>query len=238
MARATVCHGHWRIASLVAPTLATFVVVTGGCGVGSADDVPETLADGSPARVPDFRFEGAAPPVLLTARRALDLPAALAERKVAACVRAGWSNRPAEPVVHRAGVSGESVTFPSASGRTLQACDGAGGPTSPEPWCGHVFGRPVDGRLRDPRLDLGACRTSSGDPISFVWVEPASGTRYVLVDRLGFSEAYEVGDGLPVRVAVTEGVDVARSRAVVHVSEHSSSGRLLRSYELEAVVSG
>lgn len=226
------------LASRLAPALTAVAVVVAGCGSGSGGDVPEALVDGSPARTLDLHFEGVDAPVLRTRRRSLDLPTARADSRLASCLHANWSSLPAEPVVHRVGISGESVTFQSLSGHTLQACDGAGHSAASKAWCGLAFGRTVGGLLRDPRLDLGGCRTDDGDAIAFLWVEPGPGTRFVVVDRGGFSEAYEVDGDLPVRVAVTERVDVAGSRAVVRVSEHSSTGRLLRRRELEAVVSG
>ena len=42
----------------------------------------------------------------------------------------------------------------------------------------------------------------------------------------------------PSPVSVTESVDLARSRAVVEATEHSRSGRLLRTHVVEAAVSG
>jgi hypothetical protein len=227
-----------RLARRLAPVLIAVVVASVGCGGERGSDVPKRFVDGSPVRTAAIRFEDTQDPVVVTVRHFLDVSSALAIPRLASCLRAGWSSPPAPPVVQRVGVSGESVTFPSRSGHTVQACDGAGERASAEPWCGHVFGRPVDARLRDPRLDLGGCRTRDGEPLAFVWVEPGPGTRYVVVDRLHYSEAYAVSEDLPIRVSATEQLDPASSRAVVSVSEHSPTGRVLRRYELEAVVSG
>jgi hypothetical protein len=142
------------------------------------------------------------------------------------------------PVVRRVSASGESVTFQGESGHSLRACDGEGFRAASKAWCSYAFGRLTSGRLRDARLDFGGCKTSEGDPIAFAWIQPLPEARYVVVRRNGFSEAYETGDGIPVRVAVTERVDIARSRATFDVSEHTAIGRLLRRQELEAVVSG
>lgn len=224
-----------RLPELV-PILAALTILAAGCRGG--ESVPGTLADGSPARTAGVRLEGVDGPVLRTRRLRTDVAGARASPRTAACLRSRWSGRPASPVVWRVAASGESVTFPGQSGRALQACDGAGDRAASKAWCGHAFGRTVSGRLRDPRLDVGGCRTSEGDAIAFAWIEPMPGARYIVVHRSGFSESYEIGDGLPIRVAVTERVDVGRTRATFVVSEHTATGRLLRERKLEAVVSG
>lgn len=220
----------------LSPVVAVLVLATSACGNGKA--VPGALADGSPAHRSDLRFEGVDGPVLVTESRRLGVAAARAAPRVASCLRASWSTAPASPFVHRVGASGESVTFAGGSSRTLQACDGAGSAGTAAAWCGQAFGRLSGGRLRDPRLDLGGCRTSDGDPIAFVWIDPGPGARYVVVRRAGFSEAYETRAGLPVRVATTENVDLARSSAIVLTSEHAADGRRLRTREVKALVSG
>jgi hypothetical protein len=92
--------------------------------------------------------------------------------------------------------------------------------------------------LRDPRLDLGGCTTSEGDPVAFAWVQPSQEARYVVVAQRGFGELYETSDGLAVRISSTAQVDLQRSRATFRVSEHAGDGRRLLVYELEASVSG
>lgn len=228
--------GARALSALAAALTAALATTASACSGGS--DVPPTLVDGSPATVSDVRFESVDGPVLRTEERRTSLAIARAMPRTAACLGSGWNSRPAPPVVHRVGVSGESVTFAGDSGRTVQACDGSGSPRTSPTWCGHAFGRLVGGRLRDPRLDLGGCHTSDGDPVAFAWIDPGPGARYVIVERRGYSEAYATGAGLPVRVAVTEGIEPARTLATFGVTEHTASGRLLRRRELEAVVSG
>ena len=223
-------------AHLLVPLAVALTVGSPGCGGGG--HVPTALVDGTRTSFADVRLEGVRGPVVLARARRYDrLTGALAVRGINSCLQADWSGRPDPPVVHRVGTSGESVTFEDGSGRGLQACDGAGG-AARRRWCGHVFGQLRAGRLSDPRLDLGGCRTTAGRPIAFAWIEPGSGTRYVVVRRDGFAEAYEASAGLPVRVSVTESVDLARWRAVVEATEHSRSGRLLRTHVVEAAVSG
>lgn len=221
----------------LAPTAAALAVLVSGCAQGQR--APSTLVDGSPVRHASIEFDGVDGPVFVAKTRRTELRD-LAERpRVSSCLREGWSEPPAEPIVHRIATVGESVTFSDRSRHTVRACDDSGGGSNPSrAWCGHSFGRLSVGRLRDPRLDLGGCRASDGRPVAFVWIEPGPGTRYVVVHRRGFSEAYETAADLPVRVSATEEVDLARSSAVLELSEHSADGLRLRAYELEAHVSG
>lgn len=207
-----------------------------GCASGS--DPPRALVDGSPARAAVVRFESVDGPVLRTVVRRLDLASARVSTNAGSCLRAGWSSRPGSPVVRRVGTSGESVTFPGRSGRTVQACDGIGARAGSTRWCGHAFGRLVGGALLDPRLDVGGCATADGDAVAFAWIDPGPGTRYVVIGRDGYSEAYGTDRALPVRVAVTERIELPRSRATIVGSEHDARGRLLRRWEVDAAVSG
>lgn len=225
---------------LLAP-LALFVVglviVTSGCGDGR--DAPRTLVDGSPARTLRVELEAVDRPIVASRVVERDVRAVAQGSRIASCLRDEWSERPAGIVVRRIGVLGESVTFSSRSDRSLQACDGTrSADLRALPWCGHSFGRLTGGRLHDPHLGLGGCRSEEGKHVAFAWVEPGPRTRYVVIDQAGFSEAYETAADLPVRVATTTRVDERRLRAVLEVSEHSADGRKLRSYELEASVSG
>ena len=221
-----------RIASIVIP------LAIGATGCAREGSIPRTLVDGSPARAADVTLDGVDGPVLVTRTSSADLQEIAGAPGIESCLLEDWNARPAPPIVHRVATVGESVTFASALGRTLQACDGSGTAAGSRSWCGHAFGRLGRRGLLDPRLDLGGCRTDDGRPIAFVWIDPGPDTSYVVVRRHGFSEAYETAAGLPVRVAVTERIDVARSGAVVKVSEHSADGRELRASEVEAFVSG
>lgn len=221
-----------ELASIVIP------LAIGASGCASERSIPRTLVDGSPARAAEMELEGVDGPVLVTTMRRTNLQTVASVPRIASCLLEDWSARPVPPIVHRVATVGESVTFASTGSRALQACDGSGAAAGSRSWCGHAFGRLSSRRLLDPRLDLGDCRTDDGQPIAFVWIDPGPGTAYVVVRRHGFSEAYETAGGLPVRVAVTERIDVGRSSAVVMVSEHSADGRELRASEMEAFVSG
>jgi hypothetical protein len=226
-----------RDAAALAGVLVAAAPVLTGCAREPAH--PTRLVDGSPVRVSTIDFEDARSPVLLAKLGAVRAGRLASGSRASSCLRAGWSEGAAGDVVHRVGVDGESVTFLAASGGAVMACDGAAqSPTSTRAWCGHAYGRLTGGRLHDPRLDLGGCATGSGTPVAFLWVEPERRTRYVVVERRGFSEAYATSSGLPVRVSATENIDVTRSAAIVEVSEHDAVGRRLRAYELEARVAG
>jgi len=143
------------------------------------------------------------------------------------------------PIVRRVGVDGASVTYRTASGRNLVACDGTAVSSEHDrTWCGLALARVRDERLLDPRLDLASCTTPSGDSVAFAWVEPGPRTRYVAVRRHGFVEVYPLIAGLPVRLAATSGIDLDTSSASFDVSEHDATGQLLRSYTLRARVAG
>lgn len=218
------------LAVLVAPTF-----VAGACGGGP--ESPTLLVDGSRARGASIRFEGADEPVLQTKVRLVPARSVRTGSPLDDCRRDNWSAAPGTLIVHRIGADGESATFLDPSRRALMACDGARDAAGRR-WCGHVYGRLVRGRLRDPRLDLGGCSTADGQQIAFVWVTPGPHTRYVVVERGGFSESYETAAGLPIRVHATERIDSARSSAIVGIAEHGSDGRRLRTYGVEARVAG
>ena len=140
-------------------------------------------------------------------------------------------------VVERVGAHGSSITFASSAG--LHACDAASEPrNSRHRWCGVAFGVLRRGRLDDPRLDVAACRTASGDPVAFVWVSGGPRTRYVAVVQNGYTEVYERAGDLPIRIATTRGIEADGSRVIVRLSEHDGRGRLLSRYELAAVPAG
>ena len=199
---------------------------------------PSRLADGSPVRAPSVTLEGVSSRQVATKAAALDLHDAAAG-PVARCLAATHEHVPRAPIVRRVGVDGASVTYRTASGRDLVACDGTalgGGHGSTS--CGVALGRVLDERLLDPGLDLASCSTPSGDSVAFAWVEPGARTRYVAIGRHGFVEVYPVIAGLPVRVAATSGIDLDTSSASFDVSEHLASGHMLRSYTLRPRVAG
>lgn len=199
---------------------------------------PSRLADGSPVRAPSVTLDGVSSRQVGTKAAALELHDA-ATGPVARCLAATREHVPRAPIVRRVGVDGASVTYRTASGRDLVACDGAAlGGERHRTWCGVALARVRDERVLDPRLDLASCSTSSGDSVAFAWVEPGPRTRYVAVGRHGFVEVYSLIAGLPVRVAAASGIDLDTSSASFDVSEHDATGRLLRSYTLRARVAG
>jgi hypothetical protein len=207
------------------------------CGNGGAD-APTELMDGSPVRGVPVQLEGIDSPVVLTRVRVKPAGEVASSPAGAACIGRADETSVAGAVVERVGVRSESVTFALASGRGLVACDDAPGPReSDERWCGGAFGSLAGGRLRDPRLSV-VCSTAEGEPMAFVWVEPARETGFVAVEQPGFTEVYEIAAGLPVRVAMIGEVDLERARAELAISEHDASGALLRRYRLHAAVAG
>ena len=196
--------------------------------------------DGSPVEEMPVELEGVDGSVVLTkVRRVVHAANATWAGRSASCLQArDRSVQPDNSSIERVGVSTESVTFREASGRGVFACDDSLGPREANRrWCGSAYGRLHDGRLRDPRLDIG-CATQDGKPIGFVWVEPAAKARYLAVEQPKYVEVYEVVDDVPVRVATMAGVDIEKSRASFNLSEHSADGRLIGKYRLEAAVAG
>ena len=212
---------------LVGATLALVV----GC-MRESTPAPSTLIDGSPVHPPSITFEGVEGPLVATRVRVLQ-DGARDERSVrASCVRRA---APSGPVVARTGVNGASLTYLDPGHRGVRACDATGPNRSRGPrWCAFAFGRVSGARLRDPRLTI-TCRGADGEPVGFAWVEPSEAAAYVVVQQLGYTEVYAAFGTTPVRVT-TSHVDAASSRAKFAISEHTSDGRRLRSYELEAQV--
>jgi hypothetical protein len=212
------------------------VVAAAGCGGGHENSVPTSLLDGSQARAPAIALPGLDGRVILTTARTGRVAAASSRSRAGSCVANDWGTPPAGALVERIGTDGESVTFVNASRRDVLGCDGGGPKADGSRWCGVSAGRLYAGRLRDPRLDLG-CSSSHGEPLGFVWVQPAAGTRYVVVQQQGYAEVYEVAGGLPVRIA-TRDVDTDALRASFAVSEYTRGGKLLREYGVTASPAG
>jgi hypothetical protein len=224
-------HVRIRGPELVVVALAALAQVA--CFGGGAR--PAELSDGSPARAPSLTLDRVGSRQIETKAVAVGATSGLAAR----CVAETYEHTPRGPIVWRVGVDGASITFRTVSGRDVVACDGTAlRPGGRRTWCGVALGRMHGGQLLDPRLDLAACSTPSGDPVAFVWADPGPGTRYVAVDRDGFVEVYPVLAGLPVRLAATSGLDLDTSSASFDVSEHDAEGRVLRSYTLRARVAG
>jgi hypothetical protein len=222
--------------------LRLFVLLAASVLAACAGDerrAPATLMDASPSREVPIELENVAAPAVLTTVRVVDVGDIEPGSRSASCVRQDWDSRPAGQIVERTGVASETVTFRDGSGLAVYGCDNSAGPREEErSWCGTAFGRLHDGRLRDPRLDMGGCTTEDGELVGFVWVEPRRDARYVVVEQPGYAEVYEAAGGLPIRVGTTSGVQIERSRASFDLSEHAVGGELLRKYRLEAAVAG
>jgi hypothetical protein len=218
-------------------SLALVVAAAAGCS-GEDRTVPSVLVDGAPARPPPVTLEGVDDATVASRVRVLRSGSLRSGWQIGRCVSASAPADPGNGVVERVGVSGASITFSDSLRRELRGCDAtrvreAGGSTI---WCGHAFARLRAGRLRDPRLSL-TCRDDHGDPLGFAWIQPGSGAAYVVVAHSGYHEVHRVVAGLPVRVT-TDDVDPAAASATLVVGEHGRDGRRLRSYEVEARVSG
>jgi hypothetical protein len=203
-------------------------VIPTGCG-GSGP--PAQLIDGTTAQPPAVALETSRPQIA-TEVHVVDSTSARRGR-IARCL-AGASEPPATgTIVERTGVNGSTVTFRTASGHDVIACDGTFGRS----WCGGAIGRLHAGHLLDPRLDLAGCSTADGDPLAFAWIKPGSRTRFVAIGQSGYGEVYEVAGRLPVRGPTTD-IDSETSSARFEVSEHDAAGRRLRSYTVAARVAG
>jgi hypothetical protein len=142
-------------------------------------------------------------------------------------------------VVERIGVTGESLTFVSADGRTLYSCDGGSDAAHERkpPWCGGSAGRLASGKLLDPRLDI-LCRDRDGKPVAYAWLEPGGGARWIGVDQGSYIELYEVLGDLPVRISSARGIDLQDSHATFAVTQYDETGNALLTGNLEARVTG
>jgi hypothetical protein len=214
-------------------------VATASAGCERADTSPPTrLMDGSrPAALP-VDLEGIVKAPVRTSVTVTVLAKIKATSAISTCVRRAANDRPDGPIVVRVGVQGASVTFRNGSGTGLYVCDNSAGPRERDRhWCGGAFGELNDGRLRDPRLDMGDCVTGEGKPLGFAWIEPGPQTRFVVVSQPSYAEVYETASGLPVRVT-TDDVEIERSRALFDLSEHAADGSLIRKYRVEPGVAG
>ena len=200
-----------------------------GCA-RDAPRIPAVLIDGSSARPPRVVLERVDGPQVATRMRVANgrtqVPGLCASSKP---LRAR--------VVERTGVTGASATFLDRGGRGVHACDATELDGSRiQRWCVHAFGRLIGGRLRDPRLSI-TCRDGDGKPVAFAWAQPDRAAAYLAVEQQGYAEVYAASGTTPVRVT-TSRMDLATSRATFAISEHARDGTLLRSYDLEARVSG
>ena len=200
-----------------------------GCAP-DASRTPAVLIDGSSARPPPVVLEGVDAPQVLTRMRVANGRSLVPGLCVA-------SKSPRARVVERTAVTGASVTFLDRRGRGVHACDATELDGSRiKRWCAHAFGRLVGGGLRDPRLSI-TCRDDDGEPVAFAWTQPDRAAAYLAVAQEGYAEVYAASGTTPIRVT-TSRMDLATSRATFAISEHARDGTLVRSYDLEARVSG
>jgi hypothetical protein len=148
------------------------------------------------------------------------------------CLDAAHEHAPKGLIVVRVGASGSSTTF-RTSGGALVACDSG----RPGRICGRAYGRTTRDRLLDPRLDL-ACKTAAEAPLAFAWFEPGRRTAYVAVRQTGYIEVYRVAGGVPVRVSTPSHISTEDSSAALDLSEHGTTGALLRTSTIVARVAG
>jgi len=226
-----------RRASALVP-LALAFVLAGASGCAREDSPPETLVDGSPAVEPPSQLEDVAGAAVVTAVRVVHANDVEQGSLAADCLRGPARDvRPDRPLVERVGVHGVTVTLRDRDG--LHACDDAPGPrVERRRWCGGAFGSLSNGRLLDPRLDIGGCHTEDGEPVAFMWVEPAPGTAFVAVQQPGYVEVYPVAGGLPVRISTVSGLEKDPLGATVELTEHDETGQLLRERTVQAVPAG
>ena len=225
-----------RLANCVA-VLVVGSLFAAGCN-NNDSSAPATLMNG--ARAPELavHLEGVEGPLVTTLVATSRIDAIESGSKIAECVERAGGDRLSGPIVVRVGVSGESATFRNETRHGLHGCDNSPGPREAgRQACGVAFGQLSEGRLRDPRLNVGACTTKDGEPLGFAWVEPVPNARYVAVEQDGFVEVYELAGGLPIRVTTNE-VDIERSSAAFTLSEHATNGELIRRHRVEARVAG
>jgi hypothetical protein len=209
-------------------------VVSGAllASVGCGTSRPDRLIDGVRAG----RFAPVADSVVTRVRV---LPRSMLAARLKSCSLADSERFPADTtIVERETVVGESLTFAGPSGRKLYSCDGGTDPAGElaRPWCGGAVGERVEGRLYDPRLNVG-CRDREGRPLAYAWIEPVGGARWIGLDQGSYTEVYEVVAAYPVRVATTRGVDPG-GKARLEVRYYDGSGKELVRETIDAGVAG
>jgi hypothetical protein len=207
-------------------------LVVAGCG---GHVRAEHLLDGSRAPTQPRALHSLSGRVVVT--RVLLAPVTGLGRDFTACVKSYAPLRlpRGATVVERTGVDGASVTF--RDGQLLYSCDASSGQHDrPGPWCGGSVGRIRRGLLNDPRLDL-ICRDATGKMVGFAWVEPVRGARYLVVQRSGYQEVYEVAGAMAVRVTTSD-VQTEASSASFRIAQYARDGFLLARRTLHAFVAG
>jgi hypothetical protein len=103
--------------------------------------------------------------------------------------------------------------------------------------CALAVGKLSSGRLLDPRLTL-SCGFDQKRPLAFAWVTPLAATRWVVITGESGDEAYRTLGGLPVRVAISDGVSVHDAAATIEIKELTADGKLLTQGTERVVVAG
>jgi hypothetical protein len=218
------------------PLILLGLPVIAGCGGGAS---PAKLADGSSPRQVPAVLRNLGRPIVMTRVRIV-LPRELDRPFLSSCLNehVPATLAAAERIVWRAGVDAESVTFRGRPAGWIRGCDSSAGPAeSGGRWCGGPIGRlRPDGRLYDPRLDIG-CLDANGDQIGAAWIDPLRRTRYLAVGHHGYSEVYETAGGLPVRVTTSE-VHVEGSSATFRVEQYTAEGKRLSQDTIRVAVAG
>ncbi|MDH4102195.1 MAG: hypothetical protein OEW52_00605 [Thermoleophilia bacterium] len=221
-----------RVAAMVVGSLLTI-----GCDTNDPG-APMTLMNGSRAPELPVDLEGVASPAVSTSVATSSIGEIGAGSAFGACAKRAQGERRSVPVVVRVGVTGESVTFRTESRRGLYGCDNSQGSREEgRRACGVAFGQLSEGRLEDPRLNVGACTTKGGEPLGFAWVQPVPNATFVAVEQDGYVEVYRTAGGLPIRVT-TDDVEIDRSGATFRITEHAEDGGLIQQYRVEASVAG
>jgi hypothetical protein len=139
-------------------------------------------------------------------------------------------------VVERRAGRRRTLSFRSADGRFLDACDSIGVRIEGRRWCASSTGALYDGRLRDPRLTL--CQPSRGGPVAFIWVAPRPRARWIGILQGRRTELYRIAGGLPVRVSSDRHVRISGSSATFFVRQYDERGRLIGRETVVARVAG
>jgi hypothetical protein len=144
--------------------------------------------------------------------------------------------RPGTIIVDRRTGRRRSLTFRSADGRSLDACDAIGVRIEGRRWCAPASGTLFRGRLRDPRLTL--CQPRGGRPVAFIWVTPGRQTRWIGILQGRRTQLYRVAAGLPVRVSTDRNVRIRGSSATFFVRQYDGRGKLIARHTIVARVAG
>jgi hypothetical protein len=141
--------------------------------------------------------------------------------------------------VERVTAEGRTLTFATPDHRTLVACDGAPGAREPRgAWCGGETGRLENGQVNDPRLDISNCLSRDRRTVAYAFMQPAPGSRWLVVDHDRFREIYDARDPYPVRVSTTDGIDANTASAKIRIRSYDAAGKKLGDEIVQTQVAG